>query len=50
MFSIAPSVDSKTSHARISRPKLKERVIITRSKSRSAAAKEKVPIAKRTAS
>ena len=40
-FSIAHSVDSKTTDARISRTKLKERVKITRSQSRTEAAMEK---------
>ena len=39
IFSIAPSVDSKTTDARISRTKLKERVTISRSQSRSAKAR-----------
>ena len=50
IFSIAPSVDSKTTDARISRTKLKERVTISRSQSRSAKARTEVQNAKRTAS
>ena len=49
-FSIAPSVDSKTTKAQISREKLKERVEISRSESRTEKAREKVQNAKRTAS
>ena len=49
-FSIAPSVDSKTTDARISRSKRKERVKISRSGSRTEEAREKAQNAKRTAS
>ena len=40
IFSIAPSVDSKTTDARISRSKLKERVKISRSESRTEKARQ----------
>ena len=50
IFSIAPSVDSKTTDARISRTKLKERVKISRSESRTAKARTEAQNAKRTAS
>ena len=50
IFSIAPSVDSRTTDARISRTKLKERVKISRSKSRTAKARTEAQNAKRTAS
>ena len=50
IFSIAPSVDSKTTDAQISRNKLKERVKITRCESRTVVAREKIQNAKRTAS
>ena len=49
-FSIAPSVDSKTTNAQISTSKLKERVKISRSESRTAPAREKAQRAKRNAS
>ena len=49
IFSIAPSVDSKTTDARIRRSKLKERVKISRSESRTEKAREMVQNAKRTA-
>ena len=49
-FSIAPSVDSRTTDARISRTKLKERVKISRSESRTAKARTEAQNAKRTAS
>ena len=49
-FSIASSVDSQTTHVRISRSKLKERVSICRSQSRTPGAREKAQNAKRTAS
>ena len=48
-FPIAPSVDSKTTDARISRSKLKERMKISRSESRTEKAREKAQNAKRTA-
>ena len=50
IFSIAPSVDSRTTDARISRTKLKERVEISRSESRTAKARTEAQNAKRTAS
>ena len=50
IFSIAPSVDSRTTDARISRSKLKERVKISRSESRTAKARTEAQNAKRTAS
>ena len=50
VFSIAPSVDSRTTDARISRTKLKERVKISRSESRTAKARTEAQNAKRTAS
>ena len=50
IFSIAPSVDSRTTDARISRTKLKERVKISRSESRTAKARTEAQNAKRTAS
>ena len=50
IFSIAPSVDSRTTDARISRIKLKERVKISRSESRTAKARTEAQNAKRTAS
>ena len=50
IFSISPSVDSKTTDARISRSKLKERVKISRSESRTERAREKAQNAKRTTS
>ena len=50
IFSIAPSVDSRTTDARISRTKLKERVKISRSESRTAKARTEARNAKRTAS
>ena len=50
IFSIAASVDSKTTDARISRDKLKERVKISPSESRTEKAREKAQNAKRTAS
>ena len=50
IFSIAPSVDSGTTDARISRTKLKERVKISRSESRTAKARTEAQNAKRTAS
>ena len=50
VFSIAPSVDSKTTDARISRAKLKEWMTITHSKSWTEAAREKTQHAKRTIS
>ena len=50
IFSIAPSVDSRTTDARISRTKLKERVKISRSESRTAKARTEAQTAKRTAS
>ena len=50
IFSIASPVDSKTRDARISKAKLKERVTITRSQSRTTAAREKVHNAKRSTS
>ena len=50
IFSIAPSVDSSTTDARISRTKLKERVQISRSESRTAKARTEAQNAKRTAS
>ena len=50
IFSIAPLVDSKTTDARISRTKLKERVTISRSQSRTAKARTEAQNAKRTAS
>ena len=49
-FSIAPSVDSRTTDARISRTKLKKRVKISRSESRTAKARTEAQNAKRTAS
>ena len=49
-FSIAPSVDSRTTDARISRTKLKERVKISRSESRTAKARTEAQNAKRAAS
>ena len=50
IFSIAPSVDSKTTDARISRSKLKERVKTSRSESRTKKARKETENAKRTAS
>ena len=50
IFSIAPSVDSRTTDARISRTKLKERVKISRSESRTAKARTEAQNAKRTPS
>ena len=50
IFSIAPSVDSRTTDARISRTKLKEWVKISRSESRTAKARTEAQNAKRTAS
>ena len=50
IFSIAPSVDSRTTDATISRTKLKERVKISRSESRTAKARTEAQNAKRTAS
>ena len=50
IFSIAPSVDSKTTDAQISRSKLKKRVKISRSESTTEKAREKAQNAKRTAS
>ena len=50
IFSIARSVDSRTTDARISRTKLKERVKISRSESRTAKARTEAQNAKRTAS
>ena len=50
IFSIAPSVDSRTTDARISRTKLKERVKVSRSESRTAKARTEAQNAKRTAS
>ena len=50
IFSIAPSVDSRTTDARIGRTKLKERVKISRSESRTAKARTEAQNAKRTAS
>ena len=50
IFSIAPSVDSRTTDARISRTKLKERVQNSRSESRTAKARTEAQNAKRTAS
>ena len=50
IFLIAPSVDSRTTDARISRTKLKERVKISRSESRTAKARTEAQNAKRTAS
>ena len=50
IFSIAPSVDSRTTDARHSRTKLKERVKISRSESRTAKARTEAQNAKRTAS
>ena len=50
IFSIAPSVDSRTTEARISRTKLKERVKISRSESRTAKARTEAQNAKPTAS
>ena len=50
IFSSAPSVDSRTTDARISRTKLKERVKISRSESRTAKARTEAQNAKRTAS
>ena len=50
IFSIAPSVDSRTTDARISRTKLKERVKISRSESRTAKARTEAQNAKQTAS
>ena len=50
IFSIAPSVDSRTTDARVSRTKLKERVKISRSESRTAKARTEAQNAKRTAS
>ena len=50
IFSIAPSVDSRTTDAKISRTKLKERVKISRSESRTAKARTEAQNAKRTAS
>ena len=50
IFSIAPSVDSRNTDARISRTKLKERVKISRSESRTAKARTEAQNAKRTAS
>ena len=50
IFSVAPSADSKTTKARISREKLKERVKISRSESSTEKAREKVQSAKRIAS
>ena len=50
IFSIAPSVDSKTTDARISWTKLKERVKISRSGGRTAKARTEAQNAKRTAS
>ena len=50
IFLIAPSVDSRTTDARISRTKLKERVKISRSESRMAKARTEAQNAKRTAS
>ena len=46
IFSIAPSVDSRTTDARISRTKLKERVKISRSESRTAKARTEAQNAK----
>ena len=50
IFSIAPSVDSRTTDARISRTKHKERVQTSRSESRTEKARNQALIAKRTAS
>ena len=50
IFSIAPSVDSRTTDARISRTKLKERAKISRSESSTAKARTEAQNAKRTAS
>ena len=50
IFSIAPSVDSRTTDARISRTKLRERVKIARSESRTAKARTEAQNTKRTAS
>ena len=50
IFSIAPSVDSRTTDARISRTKLKERVKISCSESRTAKARTEAQNAERTAS
>ena len=50
IFPIAPSVDSKTTDARISSSKFKERVKISRSESRTENAREKAQNVKRTAS
>ena len=50
IFSIAPSTDSRTTDARISRTKLKERVKISRSESRTAKARTGAQNAERTAS
>ena len=50
IFSIAPSVDSRTTDARISRTKLNERVKTSRSESRTAKARTEAQNAKRTAS
>ena len=50
IFSIAPSVDSRTTDTRISRTKLKERVKISRSESRTAKARTEAQNAKQTAS
>ena len=50
IFSIAPSVDSKTTDAQISRSKLKERVKISRSERTTEKARENAQYAKRTAS
>ena len=50
IFSIAPSVDSKTTDARISRSKLNEGVNIFRSESRTEKARERTQNAQRTAS
>ena len=49
-FSIAPSVDSRTTDARISRTKLKERVKISRSEGRTEKARTQAQNAKRSAS
>ena len=50
IFSIAPSVDSKTTDARVGRSKLKERVKISRSESRTEKARGKAQNAKQSAS
>ena len=50
IFSIAPSVDFRTTEARINRTKLRERVKISRSESRTAKARTEAQNAKRSAS